>query len=401
MEEKYTKGPRGPKEWVDLIRYKDVFAVTIGRRSLERGLDFIARLVLAVLLLSSAALFSFSFSPLGSSGDVPAEVRSSSVPKAVSSPQSSDPGEPWAGEVVGFSPPPRRAVAAAPTLRPSKENGCAKSLPAGVQVGKTVIRSLTSGELKRTYRLHLPPKATTTKAMPLVLNFHGRTTTGADQEAYSGLVPISDRETFILVSPDGTGTPLGWSAGATPVNAVDDVRFVNDLLDTLQREFCIDTALVYATGFSNGAFMASKLACTLPDRIAAIAVVGGIHYVPEGCPGRVPVLAIHGTQDRVVPMGGGAVRAWHYPGVPAAMDEWSATNGCLATTTNTELAPGVLLQVYDNCATPTQLVTVDRAGHVWPGAPGTSAAEAAGRVAGAELVWSFLRAVRHPSQALP
>lgn len=288
-------------------------------------------------------------------------------------------------------------MAAAPALRANKESGCTKSLPAGVQAGKTALRSLTSGDLKRTYRLHLPTKATTTNPMPLVLNFHGRTATGADQETYSGLVPVSDRESFILVSPDGTGTPLGWSAGATPVNAVDDVRFVNDLLDTLERELCIDIGLVYATGFSNGAFMASRLACTMPDRIAAIAVVGGVHFVPEGCPGRLPVLAIHGTQDGIVPMGGGTVRAWRYPGVPAAMDEWSATNGCLATTTNTELAQGVMLQVYDNCAATTQLITVDRAGHVWPGSSGTSAADAAGRIAGAELVWSFLKAAKHPS----
>ncbi|MEO8218731.1 MAG: PHB depolymerase family esterase [Acidobacteriota bacterium] len=270
-------------------------------------------------------------------------------------------------------------------------------MPSGVQAGKTALRSVTSGDLKRTYRLHLPSKATTSTPIPIVLNFHGRTATGIDQEIYSGLVPISDRETFILVSPDGTGTPLGWSAGATPSNTVDDVLFVNDLLNTLERELCIDTARVYATGFSNGAFMASKLACAMPDRIAAIAVVGGIHYGQGGCAGRVPVLAIHGSQDALVPMAGGTVRAWRYPGVPAAMDDWSASNGCLASTTNTELAQGVILQNYDNCAASTQLIVLDRAGHVWPGSAGTSAAEPAGRVAGAELVWSFLAAARHAS----
>ena len=372
-------------------------AVTIGGRSLGRRLDFIARLLFAALLLGVAVSFSLSCRLLGSSDPVPAASGFSLVAGAVSSPDWSDPGELGANELLGFSPAPRRPAAAALGLRVNKESGCAKSLPTGVQAGKTALRSLTSGELKRTYRLHLPTKASTTKPMPIVLNFHGRTATGIDQETYSGLVPISDRETFILVSPDGTGMPLGWSAGATPANAVDDVRFVTDLLDTLERELCIDTARVYATGFSNGAFMSSRLACTMPDRIAAIAVVGGVHYVPEGCPGRLPVLAIHGAQDGVVPMGGGTVRAWRYPGVPAAMDEWSATNGCLATTTNTELAPGVILQVYDSCAAATQLLVIDRAGHVWPGALGTSTAEPAGRVAGAELVWTFLAAAKHPS----
>ncbi|MEP7215897.1 MAG: PHB depolymerase family esterase [Anaerolineaceae bacterium] len=315
----------------------------------------------------------------------------------MSSTEWDDPGGLAASELLGYSPAPRRRAAEARALRVNKESGCAKPMPAGVQAGKTALRTLTSGDLKRTYRLHMPTRATTTTPVPILLNFHGRTGTGIEQESYSGLVPISDRETFILVSPDGTGTPLGWSAGATPANAVDDVQFVNNLLDTLEREFCIDTARVYATGFSNGAFMASKLACTMPDRIAAIAVVGGIHYVPEGCPGRVPVLAIHGNQDDVVPMGGGTVRAWHYPGVPEAMDEWSATNGCLATTTNTELAQGVALQFYDGCAATTELIVLDRAKHVWPGASGPSAAEPAERIAGAELVWSFLATAKHPS----
>lgn len=324
-------------------------------------------------------------------------MRLSAPPAGDTSAIWTNPGELGANELLGLSRATRRPAAAASTLRPSKESGCAKSLPQGVQPGKTALRSLTSGDLKRNYRLHLPAKASTTKRMPIVLNFHGRTSTGIDQETYSGLIPISDRETFILVSPDGTGTPLGWSAGATPANTVDDVRFVNDLLDTLERELCVDTARIYATGFSNGAFMSSKLACAVPDRIAAIAVVGGVQHVPEGCSARVPVLAIHGAHDGVVPMGGGTVRAWRYTGVPAAMDEWSVTNGCLATTTNTELAPGVILQDYDNCAAPTQLIVIDRAGHVWPGAPGTSTADAAGRIAGAELVWSFLSAAKHPS----
>ncbi|MBA4181590.1 MAG: hypothetical protein C0506_13450 [Anaerolinea sp.] len=302
-----------------------------------------------------------------------------------------------ANELLGFSPLPRRPVAPAPALRVSKESGCNKPLPQGVQAGKTALRTISSGDLKRTYRLHLPAKASTGKRMPVLLNFHGRTSSGADQEYYSGLVPLSDRETFILVSPDGTGSPPGWSAGATASNSVDDVRFVNDLLDTLERELCVDTARVYATGFSNGAFMSSRLACAMPERITAIAVVGGVHYAPEGCPARVPVMAIHGTSDSVVPMTGGTVRAWRYPGAQAAMAEWAATNGCSASFTTTELHPGVLLRDYDSCATPTRIVVIDRAGHVWPGSPGTNAADPAGSFSGAEMIWSFLAAAKRPS----
>jgi polyhydroxybutyrate depolymerase len=303
-----------------------------------------------------------------------------------------DPGELSATELQGYGPAIRRSAAPARTLRVSSESGCNKPLPSGVTAGKTALRSIVSGDLKRTYRLHIPSRATTTARIPIVLNFHGRTSTGIDQEIMSGLIPVSDRETFILVSPDGTGTPLGWTAGATSSGAVDDVRFVNDLLDTLARELCVDTGRVFATGFSNGAFLSSRLACVDASRITAIAAVGGVHYPQEGCSSRVPVLAIHGTRDTVVPMNGGIVRAWKYPGAEAAMVEWATSNGCAESPSVEEARPGVKVVLYTGCNVPTELVTVEGAGHAWPGAPGTSPSEPIGSFSAAEMIWSFFKA---------
>lgn len=353
----------------------------------ESEVGSITRLLFCVLLLVAAVSLSVTCSPRESAVRGAAELAPSVA--VLGQPVWTDPIDLGAIELLGFGLPPRRESAPLRALRVSKDTGCGKALPQGVQSGKTVLRTLNSGGLKRTYRLHLPSRASTVRPMPVLLNFHGRTSSGADQELYSGLVPISDRETFVLVSPDGTGTPSGWSAGATSGNGVDDVRFVNDLLDTLERELCVDSARVYAAGFSNGAFMTSKLACAIPERITAIAGVGGIDYAAEGCPARVPVLAVHGTNDGVVPMSGGTVRAWRYPGVKAAMVEWSATNGCLPSFTTTELRPGVTLQHYDNCGATTQVVVLAQAGHVWPGSPGTNAADPAGSISGAELIWAF------------
>ncbi len=335
-----------------------------------------------------------SCSSRGTPDGAPADALYESVAGTVSSPQWHDPRDLGAPELNGYSPAPRRKAAPARTLRTSKESGCNKSLPSGVQAGKTVFRTVNSGELKRSYRLHYPAKMTNAKRMPLLLNFHGRTGTGIDQEYVSGLAALSDRESFILVSPDGTGTPSGWSAGATAPNSVDDVKFVNDLLDTLEREFCVDGTKVYATGFSNGAFMSSKLACLMPERIAAIAAVGGVHYPWEGCNARVPVLAIHGTSDAIVPMNGGSVRQWRYPGAVEAMNEWAANNGCAASSHSVEIAPGAARQIYEGCGASTELVIIEKAGHVWPGAPGLPATNPGATISGAELVWAFLSQAR-------
>ena len=54
------------------------------------------------------------------------------------------------------------------------------------------------------------------------------------------------------------------------------MKFVGDLLDDVERTVCVDQSRVFATGLSNGAFMASAIACEYSDRVAAVAPVAGI-----------------------------------------------------------------------------------------------------------------------------
>ena len=54
-----------------------------------------------------------------------------------------------------------------------------------------------------------------------------------------------------------------------------DVRFISELIDTLEAAYNIDPARIYANGLSNGGGMAFVLSCTLSDRIAAVGHGGG------------------------------------------------------------------------------------------------------------------------------
>ena len=310
---------------------------------------------------------------------------------AVRIPDSPDEAQTFAApELLGFNLRPTWGPEAAPQHLRGNGGGNCTAVAAGPTPGKTALKTITSGGMKRTFRLHVPPQAATNARLPLVLNFHGRSGTGIDQEITSGLVPISDREGFVLVSPDGTGTPMGWSAGATEPNNIDDVQFVSDILDSVSRELCIDQARVYATGFSNGAFMSSRLACAMPDRIAAVAVVGGVDYPSNLCKSTIPVLAIHGTADDVVPIDGGIVRQWHYRGANISIDEWAANNGCRPLTSEVDLEPGVTLDAYQDCVAPTLMVRVKGATHVWPGAPGNEPGTPGTKFSAGEMVWKFL-----------
>lgn len=249
--------------------------------------------------------------------------------------------------------------------------------------------------MARGYRLHVPARFEAGKAAPLVLNFHGLGSNGAEQEVYSGLLSISDREGFLLVSPDGTGTPRAWNILNLGFG-VDDDAFVSDLLDALEKELCIDLRRVYSTGMSNGAFFSSQLACRFGGRIAAIAPVAGVRNPTTACPVGVPVLAFHGVDDGVVPFEPGRVLGiFDYGGARAEVAGWAKRNGCDADAVEERVAPHVARETYPGCdnGDDTALVVIEDGGHTWPGAitvPGLGATNR--EISAAELIWAFFQA---------
>jgi polyhydroxybutyrate depolymerase len=80
------------------------------------------------------------------------------------------------------------------------------------------------------------------------------------------------------------------------------------------------------------------LACDLAGRVAAVATVAGAHFAEPGdCrPVRpMPVLAVHGTNDEVIPYGGlSPSPGWplRLPSVPAWLAGWAARDGCTVDT---------------------------------------------------------------------
>jgi polyhydroxybutyrate depolymerase len=166
-------------------------------------------------------------------------------------------------------------------------------------------QTLHSSDLDRTYILHIPPQYDGSTRLPLVLNLHGFGSNARNQAAYSRLPQKADEEGFIVVTPDGAGTPQQWNNAQLP-SGVDDVAFIRDLLDHLEATLCIDPARIYAAGISNGAAFSSRLACNMPDRIAGIALIAATIY-PIICDSEspTPVIAFHGTADRCVPYEGG------------------------------------------------------------------------------------------------
>ena len=243
----------------------------------------------------------------------------------------------------------------------------------------------------RSYRVHVPPPASAPTLFPVVLSFHGGGGNAWWQQMYTQMDPLADREGFLVVYPNGTGALpdrlLTWNAGRccgyAMEHAVDDVGFTRAVLDDLAARIPVDPARVYATGLSNGAMMAYRLAAEAPDRVAAIAPVAGVIGTEGFAPARpVPILHIHSVDDPRALYGGGLSppfpgtnrRVDHLP-VEDALAQWRARAGCPdqpivgATVGPSPAGHTATRYTYGPCAGGGEIVLwkLTGAGHVWPG----------------------------------
>jgi polyhydroxybutyrate depolymerase len=270
----------------------------------------------------------------------------------------------------------------------------------------TASHTLAFSGADRTYLLHVPATYDGTKPVPIVFEFHGHGSSAAQQIVYGDFRPLAEREDFLVVAPDGQGSPRHFTYGAaTPGGTeADDVAFATALLDHLETELCIDPTRVFATGMSNGGALSSVIACRAPDRFAAVAPVAAFFYFP-GCAGAkgrpAPILAMMGTADPVVPYAGGKVNCCGNPTIPAAEDtmaKFAARSDCKEPFVEDRPSPSIRHRRWNGCAAgnAVELYAVEGGGHTWPGSP-----IKVGRLGGTtdeliatDVIWAFFAA--HP-----
>jgi polyhydroxybutyrate depolymerase len=250
-------------------------------------------------------------------------------------------------------------------------------------------RTLKVDGRERSYLVNVPKSYDGTKPVPVVLAFHGGLTNADVMVRFSGLSEKADEAGFVVVYPNGTGRQeplLTWNAGNccgyAALQNVDDVKFVGEVLDDVEKVIKVDTKRVYATGISNGGMMSYRLADEMSGRIAAIAAVGGGMARPSCAPKRpVPILHFHGTADEYAPFEGGRGSKSRslavFYSVEHTMNQWIKADGCdkrpkvekLPATV--EDGTKVTRKTYSGGRNDSEVVLyeIEGGGHTWPGRP--------------------------------
>lgn len=249
--------------------------------------------------------------------------------------------------------------------------------------------SLEHAGRERSYILRLPPDFASRGPLPILLAFHGGGGNASGFQKYAGLDERADRLGYALVYPDGTGRLgrrlLTWNAGECCGSAMqqgaDDVGFALAVLADLAGELELDRTRVYATGHSNGAMMAYRLAADASSRIAAIVPVAGADMTLEFAPSAaVPVLHVHSVDDPRALYAGGpgprfpfTTKRVQHRAVEAGLARWRERDGCAGLGREIDSrsagAHAAVLVDFGPCADGSEVAVwkLRGPGHGWPG----------------------------------
>jgi poly(3-hydroxybutyrate) depolymerase len=175
----------------------------------------------------------------------------------------------------------------------------------------------------RTALIYLPVTLPASGNRALVVVLHGglgnaQRISAQQSEKALNMNAVADTGGFVVAYLNGTpvarllGTDkLGWNAGkccGQPAEKkIDDVAYIQATVHAIADKYGIDPSRIYGVGHSNGAMMTQKLMCETSLYAAAVPISGTLENDASICPparGK-RLMAIHGADDRNVPITGG------------------------------------------------------------------------------------------------
>ena len=211
---------------------------------------------------------------------------------------------------------------------PASTDSGTVDLPDDRATGTFTVRLEHDG-IEREAIVYVPESYSAAADTPLVMNFHGFGGMARWHMEAADLRPQADRSGGLLVIPQGAdldGSPH-WNpvaAGGDNKSDVDDLGFVEALLETIQAAYPYNAGRVSAVGYSNGGMMALGLACTRSELIASAGSVSGA-FLDDSCDHSHPmsIITLHGTQDSTIPYDGSG----EYFSASEVIDYWRGEIG--------------------------------------------------------------------------
>lgn len=238
--------------------------------------------------------------------------------------------------------------------------------------------SVTEFDSKRPVQVRTIPA--TAQPAPLLIGLHSAGMSGDHFEGKAKLTTSAKAAGWIYITPSGTFGGDGrrvWNAaksccqhGGEPV---DDIAYINSVIDWVKKIHAVDESRIYLVGTSNGAFMSYTYACAT-GRVRAVVALAGALDTDFTCASKknFAVLAIHGTSDSVIKYKGGSHAGHSYTSAEATTSFFAQRNKCskilsaaLQTFDFDPRIPGPETRVmsYEKCTSPVVQWDITRGKH--------------------------------------
>lgn len=173
---------------------------------------------------------------------------------------------------------------------------------------------------ERTYRIAVPETA----IKGALIHAHGYRGSAKGVMRNKALRALADELGLALIAPKSKGDD--WQIPGVPsdkdTDGAAEFAFFDALVARAIAEHGIPKDQIYASGFSAGGMMVWNLACQRGSAFAGFIPIAGTFWdpVPGHCPDiGAHMVHIHGTTDRIVPIGGRRIGPTRQGDVPTAL----------------------------------------------------------------------------------
>ena len=177
-----------------------------------------------------------------------------------------------------------------------------------------IFKCIDHEGLSRCWQTHIPDDLDPTESVPLIIDMHGYASDSTAHRKLSSFDTIADEEGAIVIYPDGVlglnmvwdleenqAWNAGWCCAHSAREGIDDVGFIEKIVNISVGIHNIDSSRIYASGWSNGCAMSQRLAMESSHIFAAVGCMAMYlvtEHLEEYSP--IPVMEVHGFLDQVV-----------------------------------------------------------------------------------------------------